>query len=106
MDEMYYRLETAMKLKTAVIALLLGLVITPALAGSTVNPNVPAYQSDLTSAPLRGNFAAAYNDVNNLLGEYPGTVAPVNPLAGQLWRNTSTSPQIVYQWTGTTWAQY
>lgn len=33
---------------------------------STVNPNVPAQNSPETSAPLRQNFAAAYNDINSI----------------------------------------
>lgn len=33
---------------------------------STINPAVPAQSSPLTSAPIRQNFTAAYNDINNL----------------------------------------
>lgn len=34
----------------------------------SVNPNIPAQNSALTSAPLRGNFLAIYNDETTLFG--------------------------------------
>ena len=67
---------------------------TPARAGSTVNPNMPATASDLTSAPIRGNFAAAYNDINNILGMFGGSSAPGSPTVGQDWLDTSTTPAV------------
>lgn len=33
---------------------------------STINPTQPVTDSELTSAPVRSNFQAAYNDINNL----------------------------------------
>lgn len=33
---------------------------------STINPAQPAQSSPLTSAPIRSNFGAAYNDINNI----------------------------------------
>ncbi len=33
---------------------------------STINPNVPATDSALISAPIRDNFTAAYNDINGI----------------------------------------
>lgn len=33
---------------------------------STINPTQPVTDSDLTSAPVRNNFQAAYNDINNI----------------------------------------
>lgn len=35
---------------------------------STINPAIPAFNSQLTSAPIRHNFQAAYNDINTLYG--------------------------------------
>lgn len=52
------------------IAALLVALIAPDLARaqtSTINPNLPAANSPLSSAPVRGNFAAAYNDINAIL---------------------------------------
>ena len=37
-----------------------------AYATSSINPNVPAMDAPLASAPIRANFGAAYNDVNAL----------------------------------------
>ena len=88
------------------LLLLSVLVITPAWGASTVDPNVPAPNSNLTSAPLRGNFAAANTDINNLLTSFAGPNAPTNPSVGQLWRKTNVSPQIVSQWSGTAWLPY
>lgn len=31
---------------------------------SSINPLLPPFQSQLTSAPVRSNFVAAYNDIN------------------------------------------
>lgn len=33
---------------------------------STINPAIPGASSALSSAPIRNNFAAAYNDINNI----------------------------------------
>ncbi len=84
-------------------AILLASAYGEACATSTINPNVPAYQSRLASAPIQGNFAAAYNDINNLLSEYAGPTAPLSPTVGQFWRNTSTNPQSISIWDGTNW---
>lgn len=81
----------------------LSLAAATAFAASTINPNVPAQNSDLNSAPLRNNFAAAYNDVNNILGMFAGTVPPANPLVGQYWRRTNVTPNIISQWDGAQW---
>lgn len=35
---------------------------------SSINPNIPAQNSPLTSPPIRGNFTAAFNDVNTIYG--------------------------------------
>lgn len=53
-------------LVTTIVALFIG--ATTVLAQSTVNPTVPAANSQLSSSPIRSNFAAAYNDINGLLG--------------------------------------
>lgn len=50
---------------------------------STINPNVPAFQSQLDTAPVRANFAAAYSDINALWasvgsGEVFGPVSSTN----------------------------
>lgn len=63
-------------------------------AGSTINPALPSQSAPLASAPVRGNFAAAYNDVTNILGMYRGSVAPGNPVIGQDWLDTTSSPAI------------
>lgn len=51
---------------------------------STINPTQPVTNSDLASAPVRDNFVAAYNDINNIyilltsLGSGLGTMAQQN----------------------------
>ena len=68
----------------AVLALLLSL--TAAHAQSTINPNSPATDSALNSAPLRSNFANAYNDINGLLGMHASLTlgsCPGTPLVGE-----------------------
>jgi hypothetical protein len=49
----------------AAVALVLSATL--AFAQSTVNPGIPAQGSTLSSSPIRGNFTAAYNDINGLL---------------------------------------
>lgn len=77
-----------------------------ALAESTINPTVPATSSQLTSAPVRANFNAAYTDINNLLSMFAGSSPPVSPSVGQYWRDTSTSPSTVRVWSGTAWVAF
>lgn len=76
---------------------------TLAYAGSTVDPNVPAQGSSLSSAPIRGNFAAAANDINHILGMFAGVSAPSSPSQYQLWANTATTPTTVNVFDGSSW---
>ncbi len=79
------------------------------LAASTVNPNVPASNSPLTSAPVRSNFLAAYTDINNILGVFAGVNPPAAPTNLQSWADTSASPNYVFKyWNAqtTTWVAY
>src|ERR1700689_3360343 len=95
-----------MKFRSGLLAVLLLLAAQScALAGSTIDPTQPAAGSQLNSAPIRNNFGAAFNDVTNILGQFAGAVAPPNPVAGQIWRNTGVTPNIVNQWSGTAWLQ-
>jgi hypothetical protein len=55
--------------KIGILALIAALAFMPFTANattSTINPNVPAQNSALSSAVLRANFQAAVNDINNL----------------------------------------
>ncbi len=90
-----------MKKLTAAVVLLAALLAAPgaARAGSTINPAVPATNAPLNSAPVRGNFEAAYNDVNNILGMFAGNTAPATPTAGQDWLDTTATPAVWYKWT-------
>jgi hypothetical protein len=58
--------RSARVLLTTIVAWVLSGAL--AFGQSTVNPGVPAVNSQLTSAPIRGNFTAAFNDINGLLG--------------------------------------
>lgn len=58
-----------------------------ALAESTINPAIPV-QGPYNAAPIRGNFAAAANDVNALQRMNHGASAPSDPELGQLWLET------------------
>lgn len=71
---------------------------------STVSPAVPAQSSNLSSAPIRQNFAAAFTDINNILGMFVSATAPASPCTGQFWRDTSTNPNRIKQWDGVGWA--
>jgi|GEM_PF-5335172 len=72
-------------------------------AGSTINTSIPAPNSLISSAPIRSNFAAAYGDINNLIGQNNGGLPPVAPLLGQLWLNTSGTPYTLEEWDGNQW---
>lgn len=57
------------------ILAILTIIATPANATtSTINPTIPSTSSALTSAPVRSNFIAAYNDINNIYSWFPGDV--------------------------------
>jgi hypothetical protein len=78
-------------------------------AGSTVNPTVPAQNSPLSSGPVRSNFAAAYNDINNILGKFAGTSAPSSPTTLQDWVDTSAGATYKFKFwnpTTNTWVQW
>lgn len=56
-----------------------------ASAQSTINPTVPAQNAPLASAPMRGNFANAYADINGTLSMHPVAIlgnCPGSPLVG------------------------
>lgn len=55
-----------LRMRAALAALVWLLSVLPggAQSTSTINPAVPAQNSPLLSAPIRGNFLAAYNDIN------------------------------------------
>jgi hypothetical protein len=61
--------------------LLLALVVFPtgawASTQSTINPLLPVQGAPLTSAPVRNNFQAAYNDINNIYSLLPGTIGTI-----------------------------
>ena len=74
------------------------LTAVPGYAASTVNPNSPPQNSPLSSAPVRSNFLAAYNDINNILGCYAKATPPANPINLQTWCDTSASPNYVFKY--------
>lgn len=88
------------KFGVAIIALL-----APAFAHaqSTINTAIPQAGNAIQSAPIRGNFAAAASDIDNIIGQYPGQNAPATPAVGMFWRNTSVSPQQISIYDGTEW---
>lgn len=52
---------------------------------SSINPQLPAQNAPLTSPVVRGNFGAAYNDINNIysiLQSNPSYTGAPNSLAG------------------------
>jgi hypothetical protein len=88
-----------MKFKSIIAALAaLGIAVSAAHAGSTVNPNVPALRDPLNSPPIQQNFQATFNDINNILGKFASNTAPTNPTAFQEWANTTTSPVVVFNY--------
>lgn len=46
---------------------------------STINPNVPATGAQLQSAPIRGNFAAAYSDINRIFATLINLNSVISP---------------------------
>jgi hypothetical protein len=75
-------------------------------AQSTVNPNLPAQNSDLSSSVMRSQFTATYNDVNNILKMNARTslmLCPVSPFRGTDCLVTAGSNFNWYKWDGTTW---
>lgn len=88
--------------KAALLALCLS---SPAFAASTINPTIPAANSPLSSAPMRANFQAAYNDINNILAKFSSPFAPVLPTTGQDWINTITTPWVWNVYDGSQWVE-
>lgn len=97
-------------MKKILASLLLSLLLAgAATAGSTIDPSSPSDKSKLMSLPIRNNFAAAYQDINNILGVFAGTTAPATPTNLQSWADYSTSPVVTFRyWNATTgtWVPY
>lgn len=65
------------------------LIAVPALATSTIDPTRPLTSMPYSSAPIRNNFQAAYNDINALQTCNAGVTAPSAPQSGYCWLDTS-----------------
>lgn len=86
--------------RAALAALALSLIAGPALAQSTINPNVPLTQSDLTSLTMRQQFQRAASDVNGLLGMHPTASlggCPATTYTGIDCLVTGVSPAVWYK---------
>lgn len=95
-----------MQIKRTIFSLLAALAVAgAAYAASTVNPAIPAPNSALSSAPVRQNFQATYNDINNLLSQFASTQPPANPSINQQWMNNSTIPWVQSIWDGSQWVR-
>lgn len=95
-------------------ALWLGLLL--ALTGgnafsqtSTINPALPAAGLPYSSSVIRGQFDAAYNDINGLFSDLncqPASSSPGSPHRGSCWLDTSAAALWIYKIyddTTTTW---
>jgi Repeat of unknown function (DUF5907) len=81
-----------------VIATALAVTGNGALAAntSTINPAIPAAGSQIASAPIRGNFQAAYNDINNLYSIAAGyTVGPNSAISGDFASFNGTTGSLI-----------
>ena len=47
---------------------------------STINPLLPVQNTPLTSAPVRNNFQAAYNDINNIYSLLPSSIGTITTI--------------------------
>lgn len=89
------------------LTIVLALWAVPTLADSTINPTQPAASAPMASAPVRNNFLAAYNDVRSILGMYRGATAPLAPIKGQFWMDSTGAPsEIIKQYDGASWVQW
>ena len=88
-------------MKKLLFALLL--IASNVWAGSTIVPTIPAQNAPMASLPIRTNFLAAYNDINNILSRYYGPTAPLLPNIYQDWMNTTTNPNVWNIYDGTSW---
>jgi hypothetical protein len=87
----------------AALALALSMIGGPALAQSTINPNLPLTQSDLTSLTMRNQFLTAASDINGILGMHAkATLAacPATTYAGVDCLVTGSNPAIWYKSSG------
>ena len=89
--------------KRIMFAALLGLATLAHGSGSSINPLVPAQGSLVSSQPIRTNFLAAFNDINALIQQNAGPIAPLLPLPGQQWLNTGSSPYVLSEYDGGAW---
>lgn len=76
---------------------------------STINPNIPTFDSPVSSGAVRGNFEAAYSDINIIYGLIAGYQALITLTttgtsgAATLINNVLNIPQYSGGGTGITW---
>lgn len=59
--------------------------------------------SSKTAYSVSYNSKDGTNGTNGTSGIIVSSVAPESPQTGQLWQDTSTTPQLVKKWTGSSW---
>lgn len=59
--------------------------------------------SSKTAYSVSYNSKDGTNGTNGTSGIIVSSVAPTSPQTGQLWQDTSTTPQLVKKWTGSKW---
>ena len=59
--------------------------------------------SSKTAYSVSYNSKDGTNGTNGTSGIIVSSVAPTSPQTGQLWQDTSTTPQLVKKWTGSSW---
>jgi hypothetical protein len=105
-------MQSCINPRAALLALLATVLLAwPVHAQSTINPRIPAANSTLSSAPIRGNFQAAYNDINGLYASFlnplampfGGTGAALTPSNGGIVYSNASSLAIL---TGTSTARH
>jgi hypothetical protein len=74
------------------VALGAAVALSCAFAASTIDPTQPRTGGAFTSAPVRNNFVAAFNDINQLQNRSSSNAQPINLQPFQDWANTTGCP--------------
>lgn len=83
-------------------ALVLAALMLPsaAIAQSTINPGLPAQNAPLSSSVMRGQFQAAINDINAIVGMHAGATPPA-AFTGEDWLQTNVTPALWKKYSAT-----
>jgi hypothetical protein len=77
-----------------------------AIAQSTINTNLPASNSSMTSLVMRQQFLAAASDINSIIGMHAASTLSGCPSSPVLGEDCLVGNSVWYKWAGSSWSEF